>query len=206
MDDGFQHFRLRRDMDIVLIDARNPFGGGELLPLGRLREPASGLKRASAVLITHCDQVKSGELVQARKEILAANPKITILESVHHPEFYLNLHTSEKLPVEELKGQAAAFSAIGEPASFEQTLTTLGLKLKQIWRYPDHHPFSEEEIRSINTLRGDYPLITTFKDFPRLPAQWRSIMKNNVYALAIRLKIRNGGDKLFINTMLQETD
>ncbi|MFH1618269.1 MAG: tetraacyldisaccharide 4'-kinase, partial [bacterium] len=140
MDDGFQHFRLKRDADIVLLDARNPFGGDYILPLGRLRESVHGIRRASMVMITHCDQVPADALALLRARITELHPKARILESIHHPEFFLDLNRARKVKLDELKGPAVALSAIGEPESFEHTLRSLGLKLRQIWRYPDHHP------------------------------------------------------------------
>lgn len=199
LDDGFQHFRLRRDLDIVLIDARNPFGGGRLLPLGRLREPRGGIRRAGLILVTHCDQVQAQTLKAIREEISAIHPRVEIMESVHHPEFFLDLCRPRRVELKDLKGPAVALSAIGDPESFEQTLISIGLKLKQIWRYPDHHPFSIDELRSIQSVREDYPLITTFKDFPRFPEGWRNLLNDNVYALSIKLKLSDGDDVLMKN-------
>ncbi len=196
LDDGFGHFRLRRNLDIVLIDARNPFGGGSLLPLGRLREPKSSMRRAGLALITHCDQVNPEILESIRNEIIFIHPGIRILTSVHQPEFFLDLCDSGKIELKRLKGPAAALSAIGSPESFEQTLISLDIRLRQIWRYPDHHYFTMEELRSIETVRGGYPLITTFKDFPRFPKGWRDVLTGKVYALSVRLRLIEDEDIL----------
>ena len=196
LDDGFQHFRLRRNMDIVLIDARNPFGGGSLLPLGSLRESKKGIRRAQFALITHCDQINPEVLESIRNELLFIHPGIRICTSVHQPEFFLDLCNSGKIELKSLKGPAAALSAIGSPESFEQTLVSLGLNLKQIWRYPDHHSFTMEELDTIQTVRGGYPLITTFKDFPRFPKDWRNVLAGKVYALSVRLRLIESEDIL----------
>lgn len=204
LDDGFQHFRLRRNLDIVLIDARNPFGGGSLLPLGNLREPKSGIRRAQFALITHCDQVNPEVLESIRNELLFIHPGIRICTSVHQPEFFLDLCNSGKIEIKRLKGPAATLSAIGSPESFEQTLVSLDFSLKQIWRYPDHHSFTMEELDTIQTVRGDYPLITTFKDFPRFPKDWRNALTGKVYALAVRLRLLEGEDMLMKALIPQE--
>jgi tetraacyldisaccharide 4'-kinase len=83
LDDGFQHLRLHRDLDVVLVNARDPFGGRRLLPLGDLREPLSALKRAGMVVITHADRVTAVELARLRGDIEALHPGVTVVESAH---------------------------------------------------------------------------------------------------------------------------
>jgi len=78
------------------------------------------------------------------------------------------------------KKQAAALSAIGDPASFERALEGLGITLKQIWRYPDHHFFTPLELSSARQAAGELPIITTFKDFLRFPADWQQLLGGNL--------------------------
>jgi len=193
MDDGFQHRRLSRDKDIVLLDARRPFGSGGLLPYGTLREQKSALRRADLAVLTHADMAEN--LDETKTEIRKINRRLEILESVHEPEYFFDVSKSEKLPLDGLAGEAASLSAIGDPESFEKTLKKLGLRLKQIWRYPDHHPYTLDELRSAYTLCSGMPLVTTYKDFVKFPEGWRDVVSGGVYFLSIRMKILGGGDE-----------
>ncbi len=193
LDDGFQHRKVHRDLDVVLVNARDPFGGGSLLPLGNLREPISALKRADMVIITHADRVTAVELEDIRARIETIRPGLNILESVHRPDHLLDVRTEINRPLSHLKGKAVvALSGLGDPLSFEATLEELGATLAQTWRYPDHHAYSERELKSIEDLRGGLPLVTTFKDFVRLPACWRKVLTGEILVLGIKLDILRG--------------
>ncbi|MDD4004471.1 MAG: tetraacyldisaccharide 4'-kinase [Elusimicrobiaceae bacterium] len=192
LDDGFQHFKLERDSDIVLIDAKNPFGGDALLPLGTLREPKSALKRARLAVITHANLADVVQLDDIRREIHEYNPALQVIETTHQPEHLFNICTGEVVPLGTLHGNAAAFSAIGDPGSFEETLFDMGFDLKQKWRYPDHHPYRLEDLQSVQSLRGGLPIITTYKDFTKFPDGWREIFADHVYLLSISLNITGG--------------
>ena len=193
LDDGFQHLRLHRDLDVVLVNARDPFGGRRLLPLGDLREPLSALRRAGMVVITHADRVTAVELARLREDIEQIHPGVTVVESAHKVDHLLDVRIEEKHPLSRLKGQAvAALSGIGDPLSFETSLETLGAKVAQSWRYPDHHPYTSRELKSIEDLRGGLPLVTTHKDFVRLPADWRERLGGEVFVLGIKLELVKG--------------
>ena len=201
LDDGFQHLRLHRDLDVVLVNARDPFGGDRLLPLGDLREPVSALKRAGMVVITHADRVTSAELERLRAQIEAVHPGLPVLESAHKADHLLDVKTEAKLPLSRLKDKAVtALSGIGDPLSFESQLETLGASIAQSWRYPDHHPYSAADLQSIEALRGGLPLVTTHKDFVRLPDDWREKLAGEVYVLGIKLELLKGRN-LWIDTL-----
>ncbi|WP_424244814.1 tetraacyldisaccharide 4'-kinase [Elusimicrobium posterum] len=203
LDDGYQHFRLKRDANIVLIDARNPFGGGELLPLGQLREPLEGLQRASLIMITHSNHVDMRKREDIKDTIRLYNEDVEIVEAIHKPEHFFDICNSKKLNLKDLKGDVGAFSAIGEPGGFEDTLRHLGLKPVKIWRYPDHRKYTEEDLRTFVDLGGEQPLITTFKDFVKFPENWRDVLKKNVYVLSVNMEIQGGEKpfKLFTETL-----
>ncbi|MDD5304458.1 MAG: tetraacyldisaccharide 4'-kinase [Elusimicrobia bacterium] len=193
LDDGFQHLRLHRDLDIVLVNARDPFGGRRLLPLGDLREPLSALRRAGMVVITHADRVTGVELARLRADIEALHPGVPVVESAHKADHLLNVKTEAKLPLSHLKGKpAVALSGIGDPLSFETQLEALGVTVAQSWRYPDHHPYTSRELKSIEDLRGGLPLVTTHKDFVRLPEDWRESLGGEVFVLGIKLELLKG--------------
>ncbi len=203
LDDGLQHYRLKRNANIVLVDAENPFGNGQLLPYGILREPLTAFKRAALVILTHCDQVDEEDLEDMKAVIHQYNPRVPVLESVHHPQCYVDMCSSRRIPLKEIHGPAACFCALGNPDSFENTLESLGLELKQRWRFPDHQHYTEEMLHTFQATREDLPLITTFKDFVKLPKNWRSILERDVYVLSVNLKIRGGEHekKLFLSTL-----
>ncbi|MBI5629433.1 MAG: tetraacyldisaccharide 4'-kinase [Elusimicrobia bacterium] len=193
LDDGFQHLKLRRDLDILLVNAAAPFSDGEFLPLGNLREPLSSLAHAGLVVITHADQVQALALEELKKTIRRWQPSAPILEAAHKADFLMDPGTQQKHPVSLIQGrEVAVLSGLADPASFEAQLESLGARATQKWRYPDHHAYRPRELRSIEKLRQGLPLVTTFKDFTRFPKEWREILKAQVLLLAIRLEIFKG--------------
>lgn len=201
LDDGFSHLRLHRDLDIVLINARNPFGGRHLLPLGDLREPVSALRRAGMVVITHADRITAAELAHLRSDIDSIHPEVPVLESVHKADHLLDVKTEANLPLKHLQDKSVvALSGIGDPLSFETTLESLGASLAQSWRYPDHHPYTLRELQSMENLRDGLPLVTTHKDFVRLPHDWRNRLSGEVLVLAVKLELLKGRN-IWIDTL-----
>ena len=190
LDDGFQHLRLARDLNIVTIDATNPWGGGSLLPYGRLRESREGLSRADCVVITRCDQVTSLETL--RSEIV----KFT----GNRPIFHSHMRTSRVSSLKNGPGalsspaRLAAFCAIGNPAAFFEHLRRSGYELVLQKSFPDHHVFSQEEIDSLiesAKQAGANSLITTAKDAVKLRTMSFSVP---CYVLEIEIAIENGED------------
>lgn len=201
VDDGFQHLRLRRDLDVVLVNARDPFGGGRLLPLGNLREPARTLSRAGLIVVTHADRVPPAELASL-KETLASLSRAPVIESAHKPDFLLEARTEKRHKLAELEGRGVVtLCGLGDPGAFEAMVEGLGVKIAQRWRYPDHHPYKARELRSIEKLRARKPLVTTFKDFTRLPKTWREDLSGEIFVLAVKLDIVKGRN-IWIDTLL----
>lgn len=193
LDDGFQHRRLGRDVDIVLLNALDPFGGGSLLPKGNLREPLKALKRADLLVITHSDRVEPERIEEVRKAVAEVNPRLPMAEAVHRADFLYDLKQELKHRPSHLKGRkVACMSGLGEPRAFEDELRRLGAQVVQAWRFPDHHPYSTGEIRSVENARGGIPLVTTFKDAPRLPERWRDVLSGEVLALGVKMEIVKG--------------
>ncbi len=193
LDDGFQHHALRRDLDVVLVNARDPWGGGRLLPAGDLREPVSAIRRAGLVVLTHVDQVSTGELERLRERVETISPGAKVLESVHKPDFLLDAATLEKRKPSHLAGRkSVSLAGLGDPGQFEETLRAAGAELVQRWRFPDHHRFTLEELRAVENTRSGCPVVTTFKDLARFPAGWTAALPGGVHALGIRLEIVRG--------------
>jgi tetraacyldisaccharide 4'-kinase len=182
MDDGYQHWQLERDLDIVLVDTLNQFGNGCLLPCGVLREPLSHLDRADMFLFTKSDQ--SSQLTRAglTEKIRRYNAEAPIVESIHHAkefveiaDWYKDVQQNNQL-MEELKGKRViAFSAIGNPSSFEHSVSGCGLEIVEAIRYPDHHDYGMPEMQYIGErameLQAD-ALITTGKDAVKIPTEF----------------------------------
>ena len=187
LDDGFQHLRIARDLDIVTIDATNPFGGGELLPKGRLREPLSGLSRADCVVITRSDQVD--ELASVRdavrnlmgdRPVFSSRMVTTALRRLGG-ESIDGAQTSEQ-PV-------AAFCGVGNPGSFFTQARNAGLEVVFSRAFPDHCNYSQADIDALvdqAEASGAKALITTAKDSTKLGTLNISIP---CYVLEIRISI-----------------
>ena len=182
MDDGYQHWQLERDLDIVLVDTLNLFGNGNLLPRGILREPLSHLNRADLFLFTKSDQSSQLTRSSLTENIRQYNTKAPIVESIHHAKEFVEIADWYKgiqqnpLPLEELKGKRVmVFSAIGNPSSFEQNVSGCGLDIVEAIRYPDHHDYGMLEMQYIgeraSKLKAD-ALITTGKDAVKIPTEF----------------------------------
>lgn len=161
LDDAFQHLRVARDLNIVTIDASNPWGGGQLLPYGRLREPISGLSRADCIVITRTDQARN---IDALREEITGLTNAPIFESHMQATRVVPLHDSP----ETVTPPVAAFCAVGNPhAFFRQIKDELVLKKA----FPDHHRYSQRDIddlmRAAKTA-GANSVITTAKDAVKL--------------------------------------
>lgn len=190
LDDGFQHLRLARDLNVVTIDATNPWGGGSLLPHGRLREKPEGLSRADCIVITRCDQVDSVDAL--REEILRLAGERPIFQSQMRPVRVSSLtNPSETLSP---PARVAAFCAVGNPSSFFENLRRLGFELALQKSFPDHHAYSHEEIDSLIQAAkaiGATTLITTAKDAVKLRTLSFSIP---CYVLDIEISIENADE------------
>jgi len=176
LDDGFQHLRLERDLNIVTIDATNPWGGGHLLPYGRLREPLSGLSRADCIVITRADQANN--LDALRDEIRRLTENAPLFQSTMRIK---NLPETIPTPV-------AAFCGVGNPQSFFN-LIPHELVLQKT--FPDHHRYSQTDVDSLieaATRAGAESLITTAKDAVKLKSLLFSLP---CFVLEIEPRIEN---------------
>jgi len=198
MDDGFQHRRLARDVDIVTIDGTQPFGYGKMLPAGLLREPVVALKRADAAIITRCDQISDTELTQLEEKLQQVNPEMIIVRSVHAPISAKSM-SGEEISIDELKGKNIfAFCGIGNPDAFVNTLEKLGANPVGSKIYNDHHRYTDNDIADIyeEARRSQADLIlTTQKDQTKINLP--GLVKKDIpFAyLAIELKFLSGEDK-----------
>jgi len=149
MDDGFQHRKLNRDLNIVTIDSTCPFGYQKILPAGLLREPVTALKRAHAAVITRSDQVDQNVLNQITEKIIEINPDIVIANAIHKPVCAKLMGKSE-ITLEELKNKKIfAFSGIGNPDAFLNTIKKLNLNLVESKNFNDHYNYTREDMEDI---------------------------------------------------------
>ena len=199
MDDGFQHRRLARDLDIVTIDAMRPLGYGKMLPAGLLREPVAALKRADAVVITRCDQVGEDELAEIEKKLRLLNPNMTIARSIHKPVCAKPIDGSQ-ISIDELKDKRIlAFCGIGNPDAFFNTVNGLGCDIVSSKIYDDHHQYTDDCLAGIYEQAGHLKadlILTTQKDWAKI-TQLAPVKKDIPLAyLAIELKFISGEDKI----------
>jgi tetraacyldisaccharide 4'-kinase len=161
LDDGFQHWKLARDVDIVLIDGTKPFGNRRLLPLGPLREPLEALRRAGILVLT-----KAGnEAVMC--ELTAINPGAGLHSAAYVMDSLLSLDGSRQA-VNMLQGkQVFAFSGIANPKAFRKTVESTGCTVKGFKEYPDHYAYRERDLLNLSRIAerdGSELLVTTEKD------------------------------------------
>ncbi|MHB1561809.1 MAG: tetraacyldisaccharide 4'-kinase [Isosphaeraceae bacterium] len=197
LDDGFQHRRLARDLDIVLIDALDPFGGGRLLPRGLLREPISSLRRAGVVLLSRSDLVAEADRAAIRAEAEKHAGPLRWAEGRHAP---IDLLDPEGVasPLSTLAGaRVAAFCGIGNPEGFRRTLLSLCESIVDFRTFPDHHDYHRADVESLSDWardRGANLVLTTQKDSVKLRTAHLGAVP--LRALRIGLEIVAGGDVL----------
>jgi tetraacyldisaccharide 4'-kinase len=198
LDDGFQHRRLARDLDLVLIDTTMPWGYGHLLPRGLLREPASGLRRAGLIVLTRCDQTLAEQRERLLQTLRRIAPEVPAIETSHRP---VDLSNSEEksAPLELLHdGPVAGFCGIGNPEAFRRTLLDRGAELVAFRVFPDHHAYTREDVddlrRWAERLPVDTTIVTTQKDLVKL--RLSRLGDRSLWCLRIRLHVEAGQDVL----------
>lgn len=205
LDDGFQHVRLARDLDIVLIDALNPFGGGYVFPLGRLREPVSSLSRAGAIIITRS---QFSDLAPAIENVVReVNPHAPVFRSGIEPEAWVDAATGASHPLAQPPfGAAGGFCGLGNPQSFRRTLERLGMPPAAWFEFDDHHRYRPRELRSMAHqagAAGATALVTTEKDAVNLATGFRDATAPlAVYWLKVRMTIDREAEFLRLVTAL----
>jgi len=195
LDDGFQHRRLARDLDVVLLDALEPFGLGYLFPRGLLREPVGSLRRAHVVVLSRADQVGAAGRAAIRTEVeRKAGPRPWV-EARHAPLDLIDC-VGTSSPLEFVDGKSvAAFCGIGNPEGFRRTLLPLCRDLLDLRVFPDHHLYSAADAGSLERWASDLGadlVLTTQKDLVKLRAS--SLGPAPLRALRIGLEVTAGGE------------
>lgn len=206
LDDGFQHLRLHRDLDVVNINSTQPFGPGGLIPSGTLREPLENLSRADIFILTKSN-IGSKNLAWIRQKIEQIKPKAAIYEAVHRPIQFSDLTRERISGLHEVRGRKiAVISAIADPYSFEKTVETLGAEIVLAARFDDHHDFTREELLDFATRcreLGCSDVVTTEKDSFRLaPALARYEFLNGLNFRALQIEFQLQDEEDFVRRCL----
>ena len=192
LDDGFQYQKLKHTMDIVLVDATNPFGNGNMLPRGILREPARRLKLADVIFLTKC----RGDVSAVEAEVRKYNTRAKIIKCDHVPVSLKDVWSREEFDLGWLRGKTlCTLSGIASPKGFENSLRRLGSKVVWCERYADHHRYDPSEILYALNRSADMgadALVTTEKDAVRFPRFETSPVK--CLYMRIAIEILEGAD------------
>ena len=207
LDDGFQHRRVYRDLDIVLIDATRPFGFGYLLPRGLLREPVKNLRRCHAIVITRADQCDRSQLDQIEARIREVHPDVPMVGAVHRPAGLTDLDGQPFALAS--RSRIGCFAGIARPEAFLRTLAGMGHHVAETRWWQDHHDYSDKDIAALRAWAHDQRLdvlVTTEKDAVKLrtiEAEWSV----PVAVLRVDMVLLDDGEQVLaglIDEMLKE--
>ena len=192
LDDGFQYQKLKHSIEVVLVDSTNPFGNGNLLPRGILREPVRNLKRADIIFLTKC----RGDVSAVKEEIRRYNTTAEIVECNHTPKVMKDVWSREEFPLDWLRDKTVCtLSGIASPKGFENSLRHLGAKVVWCERYADHHRYDASEVLYALNRTADMgadALVTTEKDAVRFPRLETTPVKCLYLRIAIEILV--GGE------------
>jgi tetraacyldisaccharide 4'-kinase len=197
LDDGYQHRRLHRDLDLVMIDALEPFGFEHVFPRGTLREPLAGLQRAKIVALSRANLIDESQRKGIRKRLQPLAPGAVWIEVAHMPQALI-CSSGKRAELNELSGKRiAAFCGLGNPQGFKATLENLGYDVCGFREFPDHHAYAADDITSLATwadeLRAD-ALVCTHKDLVKLASD--QIGNRPLWAVEIGIELLAGGELL----------
>jgi tetraacyldisaccharide 4'-kinase len=198
LDDGYQHRRLDRDLDIVLLDATNPFGNGELLPCGVLREPPDALARADLIVVTRADMNR--DLLSLRMELNRLVPHTTVIEVRQVPR-----RLSEPLTglfyddFSAVISRVVAVCAIGAPDQFVSMLGQMGSVVEGSFFFPDHHVYTASDIEELVTMckrKNVRMIVTTHKDAVKMTAFSGLFQDIRLIVVHIAVQVSRGENEL----------
>ncbi len=199
LDDGFQHRRIQRDLDIVLLDGLQPFGFDHVFPRGLLREPLSGLARADVILLTRADTLEENRRLEIRRKVdqVTGKNEYLWLEAAHQPQALLTA-TGNETPLTDVKGkQVAAFCGIGNPDGFRHTLETLAADVVAFRTFADHHSYSRGDIEDLANWAQDSGaefVLCTHKDLVKVGLT--ELGNVPLYAVRVGLQFLNDSSAL----------
>lgn len=210
MDDGFQYLKLGRDLDILLLDAANPFGNGHLIPRGTLREPLAGLMRADVILLTRTGKMAPEDLDRLREFLHKYQTDLPVgIVKEEHSQLQPLSRWGQKVvplsPSQYLQGKkVAAITGIGNPGQFLASLESLGAEVGYFKAYPDHYRWDPEEVENLITTLKDWgfeDLIVTGKDGVKLAAYLDRFEEMGLNCLMLSLEYRVDDEKVIAKIM-----
>jgi tetraacyldisaccharide 4'-kinase len=171
LDDAFQHRRIHRDLDLVMLDALEPFGFGHVFPRGTLREPLTGLRRADMVVLSRADMLEADQRAEIRARVARHAPDAAWAEVIHAPQALLSCG-GEREPLDSLRAEpVGAFCGIGNPAGFRHTLEQCGYRIADFREFPDHHAYDRADVESLAAWADGLEVaavVCTHKDLVKL--------------------------------------
>lgn len=208
LDDAFQHMGIFRDLDLVLLDSRRPFGNGCLFPRGTLREPVSSIRRADALIFTRCDE-KSPVFSDPVRKWIGDRPVFQashtpFISAVVHPHGFISKKDATLDSLREYQGKKiVAFSGIAQNMDFYNTLQRLGCKIIKFFGFKDHHPYSNDDLAAVAraaTKRSAEFIFTTEKDYSRIHD--RGAWPIHLVVVGVTLRFQDEDFDKFITTRL----
>jgi tetraacyldisaccharide 4'-kinase len=169
LDDAFQHRRAARQVDLVVISSTDPFGHGHVLPRGLLREPLSGLRRATAVVLTRCDAATDDQLAAIERVVRRHHATVPMFRTDHVHAAVWSPSTDVERPATSLSdGPFFAVAAIGDPAALDRQLRAHGDRYVGHRWFADHHRYTSADVAEIRSAAGSATIVTTEKDWVKL--------------------------------------
>lgn len=197
LDDGFQHRRIGRDLDIVLLDALEPFGFGHVFPRGMLREPAEGLRRADVVVLSRADLLGADDRAALWQTVHRYAPQAITAEAIHAPRTLVSAGGVE-MSLESVRDQpVAAFCGVGNPAGFRHTLEICGCRVVGFREFPDHHHYTPADLDALSAWAaeiGATAVVCTGKDLVKLSDD--HLGSRPLWAVSIELEFLAGRESL----------
>jgi len=204
LDDGFQHLKIARDLNILTIDAGNPFGNGHLIPAGILRETIDSVTRAHIAVITKTATVSRHTLDSIKEVLSKHNPGIEIYESDHQPLLFYT-ESGEEKALEYVKGRrVCVVSALGDNDSFKTTVRSIGSDMGLDFSYMDHHRYSIGDIeRILDGCKKESidTVVTTEKDWVKIKGLLDNRMKEDIEFLILKIKLKVDDEKSFFRRL-----
>ena len=208
LDDGFQHIRLHRDLDVVTINSTQPFGPGGLIPMGTLREPLEHLSRANLFVLTKAN-IGSKNVHWIRQRLLSIKPDAVIFEAIHRPVQFMDFRRNRYIPLHEIKGRkVAVISGIGDPFSFEKTVENLYAEIMFAARFDDHHQYTQTEFFDFLQRAkevGVKDIVTTEKDFYRMEGFFKGKRPQDIHNfnfLVLQIEFQVNDEEDFVRRCL----
>lgn len=190
MDDGLQNFSIYKDLKIVLINL-NRFNDS-LLPLGNLRERYDAVKDVDFLILNHCELFDENYIAQAERFFRQYLEEDKIIRAEYEITEMIDIITGRRIKLNDFKQnfkEVAIFSGIGDNLQFKKGIEKIGVKVVKCWQFADHHNYSYNDLKSINELRGEIPVITTYKDVIKFISITKEIFKKDIYVADLVLKL-----------------